>query len=153
MGFLRQESWSRLPFLSPGHLPNPGIELRSPALQADSLPSEPPGKPFFLLQGCDLNLHSWGIWGLSGLALEGCSNDPLTFTSEQNNACRSPRAEIPNPQATSLYSWPVRNQATQQEVGSRQASEASFVFMAAPHLAHYRLSSTSYQINSGFRLS
>jgi len=34
-----------LPWLPPGDLPNPGIELRSPALQADSLPSEPPGKP------------------------------------------------------------------------------------------------------------
>ena len=34
-----------LPFLSPGDLPDPGIEPRSPALQADSLPSEPPGKP------------------------------------------------------------------------------------------------------------
>ena len=34
-----------LPFHSPGDLPDPGIELRSPALQADSLPSEPPGKP------------------------------------------------------------------------------------------------------------
>ena len=45
MGFSRQEYWSGLPWPSPGDLPNPGIELRSPALQADSLPSEPPGKP------------------------------------------------------------------------------------------------------------
>ena len=41
MGFSRQEYWSGLPFPSPGYLPNPGIELRSPSLQADSLPSEP----------------------------------------------------------------------------------------------------------------
>ena len=40
----RQESWSGLPFSSPGDLPDPRIELRSPTLQADSLPSEPPGK-------------------------------------------------------------------------------------------------------------
>ena len=40
MGFSRQEYWSRLPFPSPGDLPNPGIELRSAALQADSLPTE-----------------------------------------------------------------------------------------------------------------
>ena len=45
MGFSRQEYWSGLPFASPGNLPNPGIELRSPALQADALTSEPPGKP------------------------------------------------------------------------------------------------------------
>jgi len=41
MGFPRQEYQSGLPFPSPGDLPNPGIEPRSPALQADSLPSEP----------------------------------------------------------------------------------------------------------------
>ena len=45
MGFSRQEYWSGLPFSSPGNLPDPGIELRSPALQADALTSEPPGKP------------------------------------------------------------------------------------------------------------
>ena len=46
----RQEYWSGLPFPSPGDLPNPGIETRSPALQADSLPSEPPGKPYLALK-------------------------------------------------------------------------------------------------------
>ena len=45
MEFSRQEYWSGLPFPSPGDLPNPGIEPRSPALQAEALPSEPPGKP------------------------------------------------------------------------------------------------------------
>ena len=45
MGFPRQKYWSGLSFLSPKNLPNPGIEPGSPALQADSLPSEPPGKP------------------------------------------------------------------------------------------------------------
>ena len=40
MGFSRQEYWSGLPFPSPGDLPDSGIELRSPALQADALPSE-----------------------------------------------------------------------------------------------------------------
>ena len=44
-GFSRQEYWSGLPFPSPGDLPNPGIEPRSPALQADALTSEPPRKP------------------------------------------------------------------------------------------------------------
>ena len=45
MGFSRQECWSGLPFPSQGDLPDPGIEPRSPALQADALLSEPPGKP------------------------------------------------------------------------------------------------------------
>ena len=44
MEFSRQEHWSGLLFPSPGYLPDPGIKPRSPALQADSLPSEPPGK-------------------------------------------------------------------------------------------------------------
>ena len=44
MGFPRQEYWSGLPFPSPGDLPNPGIEPGSPILQADGLPTEPPGK-------------------------------------------------------------------------------------------------------------
>ena len=45
MGFSRQEYWSGLPVPSPGDLPHPGIEPRSPALWADALTSEPPGKP------------------------------------------------------------------------------------------------------------
>ena len=43
MGFPMQEYWSGLPFLSPGDLPDPEIELRSPELQANPLLSEPPG--------------------------------------------------------------------------------------------------------------
>ena len=43
-GILKEEYWSGFPFPSPGDLPDPGIKLRSPTLQADSLPSGPPGK-------------------------------------------------------------------------------------------------------------
>ena len=46
MGFSRQEYPSGLPFPSPGDLPDPGIKPGSPVLQAESLPTEPPGKPF-----------------------------------------------------------------------------------------------------------
>ena len=45
MEFSRPEYWSGEPFPSPGDLPNPGNEPRSPTLQADSLPAEPQGKP------------------------------------------------------------------------------------------------------------
>ena len=48
-GILQQEYWNGLPFPSPGGLPDPGIEPRSPVLQADSLPSEPPGKQLCVL--------------------------------------------------------------------------------------------------------
>ena len=47
-GFSRQEYWSGFPFPSPRKLPNPGIEPGSPALQADSLSSELPGKPHII---------------------------------------------------------------------------------------------------------
>ena len=49
MEFSRQEYWSGLPFPSAGHLSNPVIEPRSPALQADSLPTELLGKPHFII--------------------------------------------------------------------------------------------------------
>ena len=68
-GFSRQEYWSGLPCPPPGDLPNPGIKPRSPTWQADSLSSEPPGKPkntgvgsLFLLQGIFLIQKSnWGL--------------------------------------------------------------------------------------------
>ena len=70
MEFSRQEYWSGLPFPSPGDLPNPGIEpssLVSPALQVDSLPLVPPGKPPEWLINCTLKfphlvLSQWLWW-------------------------------------------------------------------------------------------
>ena len=60
MGFSRQEYWSALPFPSPGDLLHPGIEPGSPALQADALPSEPPGKKVQIKStGAEL-LETWG---------------------------------------------------------------------------------------------
>ena len=47
VGFSRQQYWGGLPFPSPGDLPHPGIKPGSPALGADALTSEPPGKPLF----------------------------------------------------------------------------------------------------------
>ena len=73
MEFSRPEYWSELPCPSPGDLPDPESEPRSPTLQADSLPSEPPGKPknigvgsltllqgIFLTQEANLGLHIAG---------------------------------------------------------------------------------------------
>ena len=54
MGFSGQECWSGLPFSAPGDLSDPGIKPAppvSPALQADSLPTEPPGNPGFVHLG------------------------------------------------------------------------------------------------------
>ena len=87
--FSRQEYWSELPFPSPGDLPDTGNELRSPALQADSLPSEPLGKP---LEVQDLTLCFafllWNLW------LPGSHTLPVTvlvntlFSSSLNSSDR-----------------------------------------------------------------
>ena len=81
MDFSRQEYWSGLPFPSPGDLPDPGIEPRSPALQADALTSEPPG-----LFSCSVVSKSLWPHGLQHTRLScpspspgACSNsDPLS---------------------------------------------------------------------------
>jgi len=49
MGFSRQEYLNGLPWPPPGNLPNAGIESRFPIFQADSLPSEPPGRPLLMV--------------------------------------------------------------------------------------------------------
>ena len=61
MEFSRQEHWSRLPFPSPGNLPNPGIEPGSPALQAESSLSEPPGKLTVTGAPGDSRLHNLAL--------------------------------------------------------------------------------------------
>ena len=63
----RQEYWSGLPFPSPGDLPEPGIQPRSPALHADSLPSELPGKHKI---GC-IRVWGRGLRNLHSNALAG----------------------------------------------------------------------------------
>ena len=84
-GCSRQEYWSELPSSPPAHLPNPGIEPRSPALQVDSLPSEPPGKPkntgvrsLLILQGIfptqELN---WGFLYCRQILYQGSPQEPL----------------------------------------------------------------------------
>ena len=104
MGFSRQEDWSGLPCPPPGDLPNPGIEPRSPTLKADSLPSEPPGKPLntgvgnlSLLQAIfptqELNrrlLHCW--WVLYQLSYQGLSTALAmpAFSLSLNVACSDP---------------------------------------------------------------
>ena len=59
MEFSRPEYWSELPFPTPGDLPNPGIKLGFPTLQADSLPTELLGKPN--INGSEVHLCDGGI--------------------------------------------------------------------------------------------
>ena len=75
MEFSRPEYWSGQSFPSPGDLPNPGIKPRSPVLQADSLPTEPQGKPKNTGAG-SLSLLQWIfltqelLWGLPALQVD-----------------------------------------------------------------------------------
>ena len=84
--FSRQEYWSGLPFPSSGDLPNPGIEPGSPTLQADTLPSEPPGKPKH-----SINVNYWfqiGKGVCQGFMLSPCSfNLYAEWTSEVAQLC------------------------------------------------------------------
>ena len=80
VGFSRQEYWGGLPFPSPGDLPNPGIEPGSPTLQADALPSEPPGKLKNTGVGCHVLLQ--------GIFLTQGSNPGLPHC-RQNLYCMS----------------------------------------------------------------
>ena len=75
IGFSRQEYWSGLPFPSPGELTEPAIEPRFPALQADALPTEVPGKP-----------RQWAQppanWALSRWGLEATSSDSSNYRNQ-----------------------------------------------------------------------
>ena len=55
--FSRQEFWSGLPFPSPGDLPDPGIEPRSPTMHVNTLPSETPGKDEALKDEANSNMQ------------------------------------------------------------------------------------------------
>ena len=75
--FSRQEYWSELPFLSSEDLPDPGIEPESPALQADSLPSEPPGNASLITLFYSTSCRRWAGWSEFGVdwkrEVKGCS--------------------------------------------------------------------------------
>ena len=68
MEFFRQEYWTELPFPSLGDSPDPRIEPRSPALLADSLPSEPLGKPFVCVNSIyKEHLNGFSLYIINGL--------------------------------------------------------------------------------------
>ena len=98
MGLSRQEYWSGLPYLPPGDLPNPGIEPRSPALQADSLLSEPPGETKNTEMGCHTFLQ--GIFPTQGSnpGLPHCGQI-LYYLSHQGNVA------IPSEFSVASWTW------------------------------------------------
>ena len=93
----RQEYWSGLPFPSPGDLPNPGIEPRTPALQADTLTSEPPGKP------------AWRVDVLNYvLSLGQIPGTPSLWSLPLGQACRVLKESAgPSTGQRAKNSWPL----------------------------------------------
>ena len=69
MGFSRKDYWSGLPFSSPGDLPDRGIEPRSPALQADSLPSELSAVLCLVAQSCPTLWIPWTVARQAALSM------------------------------------------------------------------------------------
>ena len=87
MEFSRQEHWRGLPFSSPGNHPDPGIEPGSPALQGDSLPSEPPGKPYVFssvrsLSHVQLFATPWTTACQASLSITDCQSLPKLMSIE-----------------------------------------------------------------------
>ena len=75
MGFSRQEYWRGLSFPAPGDLPDPGLETASPALQAKSLPTVPPGKPYIYIYSLWFGLPLFAslfIHSLINIQLHSC---------------------------------------------------------------------------------
>ena len=98
MGFSRQEYWSGLPFPSPEYLPNPGNKPGSPALQADTLSSQPPGKPsrYCLTFYAVYNMRNTGLEeAQAGIKIAGRNinnlryADDTTFMAESEEELKS----------------------------------------------------------------
>ena len=122
MGFSRQEYWRGLPFPSPGDLSDPGIKPGSPALQADSLPTELWGKPLInpkdrghlwaIVRGvAELDTTKWLTVSLSSY-MRGETEAPNLFMEPRllwdcRLACSSCRLEHPSVWSIECSSAPV----------------------------------------------
>ena len=115
MGFSRQKSWSGLPFPSPGTLPDPGIESRSPALQAGALTSEPPEKPYLsLLLKC-----------LSHLSHTAAAQLLKVLSDVPRGSRARPLSSLPLPLPSELWSWlvPMTRFTTWTTLGSQDNTQ------------------------------
>ena len=102
MEFSRQEYWSRLSFPSPGDLPDPGIEPESPALQADSLLSESPGKSLNTLD--EFKIYEFIMMSKKKI-------DSIQYIHDKNSQKIIDRREIPqSDQKASVNKLQLRSQ-------------------------------------------
>ena len=137
MGFSRKEYWSGEPCPPPGDLPDPGIEPRSPALQVDSLPSEPPGKAGHLLQ-------------LGYISSFSCSNLYKTWLLDTIHFCGFALSVVYNLQIITLIMLVVQISSNQLIISSDFCSKrkswfsnaaTTYWFFLAPPLPKFDLSS------------
>ena len=111
MEFSRLEYWSGYPFPSPGDLPNPGLEPRSPAFQADSLPAEPQGKNIQLV------LITSFIYSSVYKSIPVCqliSSPPYSLATilKKKKICNSAVVQLPSPVQLFVTPWTVAGQAS-----------------------------------------
>ena len=120
-GIYRQEYQSRLPFPSPGDLPDPAMEPGSPALQADSLPLEPPRKPSRSNCSCDWkNCTTWKLrimfylvvfWGLKPgrqplrIGLRDCSGEVREGPGYVGGFAKEKKTQTQVVRIPKRYSW------------------------------------------------
>ena len=126
MGFSRQEHWSELSFPFPGDLSDPGIQPGSPALQADSLPSEQPGKPIYFKS------PNWGYLS--------CSQAKGSPSSKGTSSLFSPKTELLGIELQALsdseinLSLQVKYLVTSAVLGPLEYVSLYFIFNAYPYL-------------------
>ena len=128
MGFSRQEYWSGLPFPSPADLPNPGTEPRSPALQVDSLLSEPPGKPF-KVRWAKLEDHKNYV--------DTCGNS-IPCTKGGSGGCKCPKAGACPANVFIAEGEEIRHKTRDVE-GTRVSPREDFTFTLNEILLRQRL--------------
>ena len=112
MEFSRLEYWSGYRFLSPWDLPNPGVEPRSPALQADSLPAEPQGKNIKLvLVTCFIYSSVYKSIPIFQL-ISSLPYSLVTILKKKKKVCNSAVVQLPSPVQLFVTPWTVAGQAS-----------------------------------------
>ena len=111
LGFSRQEYWSGLPCPPPGDLPNPGIEPRSPELQADSLLSEPPGNPVKQPNPCATTTKGHVSRAWAPQLLSPCSGTREAGASQLEYSLPTP-ATTPHPLAATRESQALQQRSS-----------------------------------------
>ena len=140
MEFSRQEYWSRLPFPSPGDLPNPGTEPGSPTLQADTLLSDPPGKPVIhrlkVSESCSVMSDSLWPHGLyspwnspghnTGVSISFSRGLPHPGIKPRSPALQADSLQSEPPGKPGPYSWDTEQKGAQSaSVSGASASRTS----------------------------